>query len=338
MNDKIDFVVTWVDGSDPNWLKEKNKYEKELKGEKKGSSFDNNKIRYRDMECFKYWFRAIEKYASWVNKIYLVTWGHIPDWLNTNNERIVIVKHEDYIPKEYLPTFNSNVIEEFFYLIPGLSEKFVYFNDDMFITDYVKPTDFFVNNVPCDNCSLRAISCVKGNNDSFYKKLCNDMEIINEYFDFKKWKKENFRKIVTPRIGKYLLFSIPCMLYKDFLGFNVYHLPVSYLKTTFKKVWDKEEDILLQTASFKFRNNRDSVNHWLFEYWQFAEGNFIQRKSSFGRTFVINHKDIEKAIIKNKYKVICINDSLLLDNFEEKKKKIISAFEQILPDKSSFEK
>ena len=127
------------------------------------------------------------------------------------------------------------------------------------------------------------------------------------------------------------------MIYNDFLGFNVYHLPISYLKTTFNEVWEEESEILKETMSYKFRNNRDSVNHWLFEYWQFAKGEFVQRSSKFGKAFTIDDKNLDNAIIKQKYKMICINDSIKLKNFDKRKEEIIKDFEIILPNKSSFE-
>lgn len=337
MDDKIDFVITWVDNKDLNWQREKNKYKGIADDENGNIKFDGSNLRYRDMDCLKYWFRAVEKYAPWVNKIFFVTYGHFPKWLNLENPKLVIVRHEDFISKEYLPTFNSNAIEATLHKIPNLSEKFVYFNDDMFLTNYVKKSDFFKKGIPCDNCSLRAISIIKGNNDSFYKKVCNDIEIINKYFDFKQWRKKNLRKIISPKIGRYLLFSVPCMIYNDFLGFNVYHLPISYLKTTFNEVWEKESEILKETMSYKFRNNRDSVNHWLFEYWQFAKGKFVQRSSKFGKAFTIDDKSLDKSIVKQKYKMICINDSIKLEDFDKRKEEIIKDFGVILPNKSSFE-
>lgn len=337
MNNQVDFVITWVDNNDPDWKKEKEKYANALGINTSNAKCDTNEIRYRDMDCLKYWFRAVEKYAPWVHKIFFVTYGHIPNWLNTDCPKLQIVNHRDFIPKKYLPTFNSNAIEALMHKIPNLSESFVYFNDDMFLTDYTKKEDFFKNGIPCDSCSLRAISIIKGNNDSFYKKVCNDIEIINSYFDFQKWKKDNFLKIVNPKIGKYLLFSIPCMIYNDFPGFNTYHLPISYSKSIFNEVWNKEEGILKTTMSYKFRNNTDSVNHWLFEYWQFAKGQFAQRSIGFGKSFTIDDKKLDKAIIKKKYKTICINDSIKLDNFEVRKKEIAAAFEKVLPNKSSFE-
>ena len=126
MNNQIDFVITWVDGNDPEWIREKEKYSQNNAG-------DNREIRFRDWGILKYWFRSIEKFAPWVNKIYFITWGHLPAWLNTNNPKLIIVKHEDYIPSKYLPTFNSHTIEWNIHRIKGLSDNFVYFNDDTFL-------------------------------------------------------------------------------------------------------------------------------------------------------------------------------------------------------------
>mgnify|MGYP000949357810 FL=1 len=128
---KIDFVVSWVDGNDPEWIAEKNKFSPGI-----NKTFNTN-IRYRDYGLFKYWFRSIEKYAPWVNKIYVVTSGQKPEWLNIHADKIVFVKHSDFIPEEYLPTFNSNAIELNLHRIKGLSENFVLFYDDMYLINDV---------------------------------------------------------------------------------------------------------------------------------------------------------------------------------------------------------
>lgn len=127
MNIPIDFVVLWVDCNDAEWQKEKNRYA----GIK---DIDNSVIRYQDWENFKYWFRSVEKYAPWVNRVHLVTNGQVPDWLNTECPKLNLVKHSDYMPSSSLPTFNSNAIEVGIWEIPGLSEHFVCFNDDVFLT------------------------------------------------------------------------------------------------------------------------------------------------------------------------------------------------------------
>ena len=63
------------------------------------------------MGLLKYWFRAVEAYAPWVGQVHFITWGHLPEWLNTQCPKLHIVNHEDYIPEKYLPTFSANPIE-----------------------------------------------------------------------------------------------------------------------------------------------------------------------------------------------------------------------------------
>ena len=141
----IDFVVTWVDSNDPKWQEEFRKY--------KGitTTADQSKARYRDWDFFKYWFRAVEKYAPWVHKVYVITNGKFPDWINPSCDKLALVKHSDYIPEQFLPTFNSRTIEFYMNRIKGLSEHFVYFNDDMYLNAPVSPEYYFRNGLPCDN-------------------------------------------------------------------------------------------------------------------------------------------------------------------------------------------
>ena len=145
MDNKIDFVITWVDGNDPVWRKDFKHY-----SEIEGKEVDKRPVWFRNWDNLQYWFRGVEKFAPWVNNIYFVTYGHLPEWLNVNHPKLQIVKHEDFIPKEYLPTFSSRVIGFFFHRIKGLSEKFVYFNDDMFLINNVRPDRFFRDGLPCD--------------------------------------------------------------------------------------------------------------------------------------------------------------------------------------------
>ena len=132
----IDFVITWVDGSDPLWFRQKQNAKK-----KQGVSVDiDDRIeRYRDWEILKYLFRSIENFAPWVNNVYFVTCGHLPAWLNTECPKLQIVSHKDFIPEKYLPTFNSHSIEWNFHRIKNLSEHFVYFiylNNTMLLAKY----------------------------------------------------------------------------------------------------------------------------------------------------------------------------------------------------------
>ena len=112
----IDFVITWVDGSDPAWQQEKRKT-LEACGLK--SAADDRKERYRDWNNLQYWFRGVEQFAPWVRKVHFVTWGHLPEWLNTSAPKLNIVNHEDFIPEEFRPTFNSHTIEWNLHRIQG---------------------------------------------------------------------------------------------------------------------------------------------------------------------------------------------------------------------------
>ena len=149
---EMDFVIAWVDGNDPAWQKEKRKTEHVPEAT---AEADDRDERYRDWDNLQYWFRGVEQFAPWVRKIHFVTWGHLPKWLNTEHPKLHIVKHEDFIPSEFLPTFNSHTIEWNFHRIPGLSERFVYFNDDMFLLNQIHPENFFIGEKPVDMLALQ---------------------------------------------------------------------------------------------------------------------------------------------------------------------------------------
>ena len=332
-NEKIDFVILWVDGNDEKWIKEKEKYEQQIRSDE--INIDDRKIRYRDWGILKYWFRGVEKFAPWVNKIHFITCGHLPIWLNADNLKLHIVKHSDYMPEDCLPTFNSNSIELLVHKIKGLEEKFVLFNDDTFLIKKVKPKDFFVKDKPCNTMALTPIMPVK--DKIYYKTIINDVELINKNFEFKESVKNNIQKYLSLKQGKYILRSYPLLIYNSFAGFANFHLPLSYLKSTFEEVWKKEENTLKNTVYSRFRCYEKNVNHWLFNYWQFASGNFYQKSAKFGINTLIDDKKVPQLISEQKYKVIGLGDSEKIENFENVKKKVIESFEKILSEKSSFE-
>lgn len=332
--EKIDFVIAWVDGNDEKWLSEKAKYSPSKMAD------SATPVRFRDWDNLQYWFRGVEKYASWVNKIHFITWGHLPEWLDTSNQKLHIVNHKDYIPEKYLPTFSSHAIELNMHRIEGLSEHFVYFNDDMFITREVSETDFFKKGKPCDTFGL---NCIYFGHDSAGHFNGSNMEIINTEFkdqkkaimkrDFSKWfsMKNGFRKVVKT------MFLVP---WEWFPGFHYDHLPSGFCRSTLEEVWAKYPEILDKTCMDKFRKEYH-VNQWLFKYWQFCKGNYEVRSDKFGECFHIEEKnfnDLCRAIETQKYQMICINDTPRTINFEDKKQKVNECFEKILPDKSKFEK
>ena len=187
----IDFVLLWVDGADPAWRAEFARYRAAARPAADGTitagtaavagtaaaltitatpatdtpaadGTDASEQRYRDWGLLRYWFRGAERFAPWVRRIHLVTWGHLPPWLDRAHPKLRIVRHTDYIPAEWLPTFNSNVIELNLGRLEGLAERFVLFNDDTLLTAPCHASDFFRRGLPCDMARLSIVrpSCV----------------------------------------------------------------------------------------------------------------------------------------------------------------------------------
>lgn len=329
---KVDFVIPWVDGSDPKWQEEKNEFSSVKQSD------DNQENRYRDFENLMYWFRGIEKYTPWVNKIHFITAGHVPSWLNIDHPKLNIVNHKDYMPAEYLPTFNAGPIEINIHRIPDLAEHFVYFNDDTFLIKDVSKKDFFENDLPKDVAILNPI--VPKAYNSISSVMVNDISLINKNFSFRKSFKKDWKKWLSPKYKQLLPLNILFQPWSSVVGLYQQHLPNSFLKSTIEEVWKKEEYYLNDTSLRKKRDNKRDINQWIFKQWLIMDGKFMPRNINFGKYIMIKDlKDIEefkKAKIKSDTKVVCLNDHVE-SNLEEIIKNITIEFEEILKEKSDFE-
>lgn len=137
----IDLVYLWVDGSDPEWQARRSAFT----GQKLDNTEANCKGRYADNDELKYNLRAVEKYAPWIRHVFIVTDGQTPAWLDTSCPDVTVVNQNDIIPEVSRPCYNSSLIEHFLCRIPGLSEHFLYANDDMFLNKPVTPDTFFTS-------------------------------------------------------------------------------------------------------------------------------------------------------------------------------------------------
>src|SRR5699024_7600326 len=124
-------VYTWVDGDDEHWRR--------TKADTLAATGDGlvataaNDARFISSDELKYSLRSVEAFLPWVNHIYLVTSGQRPTWLIKDHPWITVVPHEAIFRRsENLPTFNSHAIESQLHRVPGLSEHFIYVNDDVF--------------------------------------------------------------------------------------------------------------------------------------------------------------------------------------------------------------
>lgn len=331
----IDIVVTWVDESDQKWLADKEYHLNQVAGDRKSG---NGACRYRKWDFFRYWFRAIEAYAPWVNCVYFVTYGHIPDWLNTESPKLKIVRHDEFIPAEYLPTFSSIPIEFNLHRIKGLNENFIYFNDDLFLSRPCLPEDFFVEEKPV-LCPVPAPLYFLRNDASSHIMFSTYSE-INAHNDISKAIYRNAHLWYSPQNMRH--FGLVSKAYRNnaIFGMSFSHMGVPFVKSTMEKAWDKYESIA-QTCTHKFRTPMD-VMHYLFTAEDILSGNFIPCKTNhYGK--ILNMEDyetIESIFRKKDNLMVCFNDSNSYTR--EKVKEINSNIGRILqfifPEKSGFEK
>jgi len=140
ISEPIDIVYTWVNGSDPGFQKQLQKF-KAKEEKQKVKELDSR--RFHDMDQLKYSLRSVELYIPWARHVYIVTNGQVPSWLNTTNDRISVVQHSEiFTNQSHLPTFSSPAIEINIHHIPGLSDRFIYLNDDFFMLRPICPSDF----------------------------------------------------------------------------------------------------------------------------------------------------------------------------------------------------
>ena len=327
----IDIVVPWVDGSDPDWLSLKKQYTP-------SSMCDTDESRYRASDTFKYWFRAIEKNAPWVHKVHFLTFRHVPEWLNIDHPKLQIVQHQDFIPQKYLPTFSSHVIEMNLHQIPGLASQFIYFNDDVFLIKESRREDFFRNDLPMDAAILGMIKNNHVENFMPYIML-NMMAIINMNFNKNYVIKNHLGKWFSFKYRKLLLNNLYLMPFSSFTGFRNFHTATPFLKETIQEVWSTIPEIMQKVCKNKFRSKED-INQYIFRYWQLAKGQFIPHKinSAYITMGKFNRKQLTQILNNKHYLTVCINDDPGDFNFDSDNKMIEQELNQILPDKSSFER
>ena len=293
MFNKIDAVILYVDMNDSSWRKLYNSY---ILDNEIPNKFINNEQRFRDYGSLKCVFRSIDLYASWINNVYLVVQSEsqVPDWVN--RETVKIVLHEDFIPKEYLPTFNCNTIETHLHLIHGLSEKFIYFNDDTILNNINYPEDYFIGD-KCVNYIIRTSTDRIINTDTtFYQSL----RFSNTYKLYK-------------TIGTELSYTY----------FNS-HGPTPLLKSVCAEIYNKI-NINPHISAFREKTN---LTQELFTIYALYSRKLILLNNSVNRNYTLNKSNygITPANIdqfklfflgNNIYKTICVNDVFENDDIQD---------------------
>lgn len=328
----IDFVITWVDMNDPKWKADFSKYSGRKENTKNGVS----EARFRDNGFLRYWFRGVEKFAPWVRRIHFVTSGQKPEWLDESNPKINLVNHKDYIPEEFLPTYNSVVIERYIHRIPGLADHFVYFNDDFYIINTITPARFFRNGMPCDIAAF----LYNPSWSQWYKRIKNNLKIINRHFDKREVMRRDRDKWFHKSYGSKARWNYLLKPYGKFITLRTPHNAQPYLKSTFEEVWAVAGKELTETSVNRFRALNDLTPE-LFRTWQICRGNF-EPYNTYSDTkmfpLMVRPRQAVRAIYNQSYSLICLNDNVHIRNYDRVMADIRAAFESILPEKSGFER
>lgn len=320
----IDIVYLWVDGNDPEIIKKRNYWK-----EKYGKQINTQAIdpcRFVDNNELKYSLRSLEKYAPWINNIFIVTDNQIPKWLNTNHEKINIIDHSEIMPKDALPTFNSCAIETCICNIKGLSEYFLYANDDTFFYKYTSPTFFFTNQGFPIFRVRQKISKKHLQECIYFRSLKYSYKLIESHFNYK-------------------------------LYFEPHHNIDPYRKSDFFACNDIFKTEINKTIQNKFRTETD-VQRVIYLSYACAIGEgklklvskidndlplykkivnlltFKFRKDSI--YFGVGDKRIDKKLEKYKPNLICINDQDSIIN-PESRIHLKATLEKYFPEKSSYE-
>jgi len=292
----MDIVITYVNGNDPVWQKDYEKFTKVPVMEK----------RFRDWGTLQYLLRGIEKHMPFICKVFLVVShrSQIPEWVDESNLNVVL--HEDFVPQEYLPTFNCNTLEMNLHRIKGLDEQYLYFNDDLFPVRDCKPGDFYR-----DGKSLIGFTKHYWGTGMF-KQICRNSDALAR----KALGMPASRSFIRPQ-----------------------HICAPMLKSECEKMCSVvAEDI---AASYTRTREGRNYNQYMFTDYLFYQGKALSEKISSKHLSVAvsSASRIRKAIEAPSRNLICINDVRLSEKrYEKLRNTVIDAFEKKFPQKSRFEK
>lgn len=299
MNNSIDAVISYVNPSDRLWAKD---YSTAT------GNFNVNGPRFRSWGTLKYLFRSISENMPFVDRIVLIVAreSQVPIWVN--RDTVKIIYHEDFIPKQFLPTFNSCTIESFLWNISDLSDKIIYFNDDMFAINSLTVDNFFTKDMP----HLYFEGPVRYSKKNIFRCQCRTgMDMIANAL--------NTPLIDSDNIIKPLHIALP--ITKDSL------LKVSEL------CGDKIN------KSISMLRKSSNVNQYIYSYYQYFNNNYICSFPAY-QYFEITEKtilEITDTILAENVQLICINDSDNLYNYTNLRDQIQKCFESKFPNKCRYE-
>jgi hypothetical protein len=309
----IDVVYTWVDGSDPRWLEKRARAE----AEEKGLEFHPEATmasRFADHEELRYSLRSLEYFAPWVRNIYLVTDDQVPAWLDTDHPRIRLVDHRDiFTDPSNLPTFNSNAIISSLHHIEGLSEHYLFMNDDFFLGRWVTPDLFFTPS------GLAKVSPAN-NRRPFGPARVEE----GPHFNLSR----NIRELLRERFGITVSRAIK-------------HTPYPQLRSVHDRMEEEFAEVYAATTSHRFRHHDDIVADQLFHYYAQITGSAVRAALRYNYFNIKDSAEIRRLDLMQRTRdrdVFCLNDAPT-EGVEPIDDAVITRFlENYFPMPSSFER
>lgn len=223
---EVDVVFTWVNDKDPKWCEKFNYFSERYK--QPSGLYSKDRARFTNHNELYYSLHSVRTFLPWVRKIFIVTDGQKPDWLEISNN-IIIIDHSVIIDKQYLPTFNSHVIEAHLHKIPDLSENFIYFNDDVFVARPLLREHFFrANGIASLFLSSKSLDAMLG------------------------------RGVITPTLQASLnVRSLLRITYGIEIDIPLVHTYVPLKKSMFKRAWELYNNEIENFLRNKFRGGQD---------------------------------------------------------------------------------
>ena len=280
----IDVVYTWVDGQDPEWAARKAAAHGGVDSADL-NEFSHNESRFLSRDELRYSLRSLDMYAGWVRHVYLVTDNQVPTWLDTSNPRITVVDHRDlFAGRGVLPTFNSHAIESQLHHIPGLSDHYLYLNDDVFFGRPVGPGRFFAGN----GLAYFFPSTAKlglGVTGSFDRPVMsggkNNRDLIHKTFD----------RVITNKFK---------------------HVPITQRRDVLLDLEERFADEFAETAGHQFRDPTDiSIVSSLHHYHAFLTGRAAEGRLRYFYADIAapeTDRRLRRLLRSRDYDVFCLND------------------------------
>lgn len=316
----IDLVYLWVDGNDPQWRAKKNAY---LPTDRQLPPDVGGECRYVENDELRYSLRSVERFAPWIRRVFIVTDDQTPAWLDTSNPRVQVVFHRDFIPAEVLPLFNSAIIEWFLPDIPGLSEHFLYANDDMFFGAPVDPGFFF------DAAGRPVVRLkkqhLKGRDDIYCQTVLRMQELVRRRF--------GRCTSLAPH------HNVDAYRRQDFLeSRNFFREETPFMANRFRTRDDWQRSLVLYyglaTGRAVLREvTRYNKVHGVRGYLLSMIG---RRCGSDSRCVPTCTGDLQRALLRYEPSLFCLNDDSRVT--EGDRPRLHRFLESLFPEKSSFEK